>query len=84
MRKATVAMIAHCAGQSTGRSVRRGEAGYLAQRQQQASASDGQVDEKDPAPAHSRDQKTAQEGTGGGGYACDGAPQAKGTRALSG
>jgi hypothetical protein len=27
MRKATVAMIAHCAGQSTGRSVRRGEAG---------------------------------------------------------
>src|SRR5512132_2887602 len=61
-----------------------GRGGYLAQRQQQASASNGQVDEKDPAPAHSRDQKTAQKGTGGGSDACHGAPQAKGARALSG
>jgi hypothetical protein len=52
------------------------------QRQQQAGASDGQVDEEHPAPAHSRDQKTAQQRTGGGGGACHGAPQAKGTRAL--
>ncbi len=57
---------------------------HMTQCQQQADASDGQVDEEHPAPAHGGHQQTAEERAGGGGDAGHRTPEAEGPGAGGG